>query len=122
MDTHFNATLEFSIDLVHDSFVITFSKKDLKDSHLLYNWLSLFIDVGSEEEFLFSDCISLMSSVKILFEFWDGDVEVNVLIFMKNSGDDVNENAVGCILISSEWYFHGSELDSPSDVIINGYF
>ena len=42
-----------------------------------------------------------MSPVKILFQFGNGDVEVDIMIFVKNSGDDMDKNAVGCILVSS---------------------
>ena len=63
-----------------------------------------------------------MSPVKILFQFGNGDVEVDIVIFVKNSGDEVDEDAVGCILVSSERNFHSSKFHSPSDLIINRYF
>ena len=122
VNAHFDTTLKLSIDLMHNSFVFSFSEENFKNGHFFYHWFSFRVNVGSEEKLLFSYCISLMSSIEVLLEFGDRNVEIDVLIFMKNSGDDVNENAVSRILVSSQGNFHGSELNSPPDVIINGYF
>ena len=63
-----------------------------------------------------------MGSVEVLFQLGDGDVEVDVLVFMEDAGDEVDEDAIGRVLVSSELYFHGPELHPPADVIIDGYF
>lgn len=63
-----------------------------------------------------------MSPIEILFQFRNGDIEVDIVIFMKNSGDKVDEDAIGCILVSSERNFHSSKFHSPANLIIDWYF
>mgnify|MGYP007131776059 CR=1 FL=1 len=41
---------------------------------------------------------------------------------MQDSCDQVNYETVCCVFIRSQLHFHGSELDSPSNIIIDGDF
>lgn len=90
MFTYLHTAFVSSIDLMHNSFVVSLSKKNFKSCQLLDDGFSFTINICSEIKFLFSECISLMSSLEILFKFAYRNVKVDVLIFMKNSSNKMN--------------------------------
>lgn len=63
-----------------------------------------------------------MGAVEVFPQFGDGNVEVEVTALMKDTGDEVNDKAVSSILIWGQLDFHRPKLDSPADIIVNGYF
>lgn len=63
-----------------------------------------------------------MSSLKVLSEFRDGDVEIEITSLMKDSSDQVNDKTVCSILIWSKLNFHCSKLDSPANLIVDRNF
>lgn len=60
-----------------------------------------------------------MSPLEIFLEFGDGDIEVNVIVLVEDPCNEVDEDAIGCVLISSELNLHGPELDPPADFVID---
>ncbi len=92
------------------------------DRQLLDDRFALFEDICSEEEFLCPQGIFFMSPVKILPEFGNGNVEIEVTTLVENSGNEVNDETVCSIFVSCELDFHGPELNSPADVIVDWNF
>ncbi len=92
------------------------------DRKFLDDGFALFQDVGSEEEFFCHQGVFFMGPVEILPEFRNGNVEIEVTALVKNAGNEVNDKTVGSVFVSCELDFHGPELDSPPDVVVNWNF
>ena len=95
MAAHLDAAFSFSVDLVEKPRKITFSKKNLENSQFFDYWRVVTINVSSEEKLLGSEGVSLMSSVKVLLKLRDRKVEIEVHVFMKNPGNQMNQKAIG---------------------------
>lgn len=80
------------------------------------------MDVGSEEEALGSESISLMGAAEVLPELRDGNVEIECWVSVEEASDEVDEETVGRVLVSSQLYLHRAELNAPTDIIVQGYF
>jgi hypothetical protein len=92
------------------------------NGQLFNDWLSVVEDIGSEEEFFFDQGIPFMGSLKVLSQFRDGDVEIEITGLVEDSSDQMDDKTVCGILIWSKLDFHCSELDSPANLIVNGNF
>lgn len=99
-----------------------FSEEDLVDGKLLYNWRSFLEHISPEIEFLCPQGIFLMCTCKVLPQLRNRNVEIQIPTLMKNPRNQVNNQTIGGILIGRQLHLHGSELHSPSDIIINGNF
>jgi hypothetical protein len=101
---------------------ILLAEQYFMDRQLLDDRFILFEHICSEEEFFCHQGIFFVSSVKILPEFGNGNVEIEVTTLVENSGNEVNDETVCCIFVSCELDFHGPELNSPADVIVDRNF
>jgi hypothetical protein len=63
-----------------------------------------------------------MGSVEVLPQFADGYVEIERVTLMEDTRDEVDEQAVCRILVSSQLHLHGSKLHPPSDIPVDGDF
>lgn len=107
--------------------VINAIKTLLSEQYLVYcqffdDWFAFVKNVGPKVKFLLSEGIFSMCPLKVLSQLWNGNVEIEISCLMEDPGDKMDEKTVGSILIRSELHFHGSELDSPADLIVDWYF
>ena len=81
--------LQSAVHLVHDSLVVSLAEEDLLGSQLLYDWLALVVDVGPEEEPLLEYCVFLLTPCIVFLKFADGDVPIDLFVFVKQSHDQM---------------------------------
>lgn len=96
---HLDTALYSSVDFVEDAFVVTFSEKDFCNGEFFDDRIWISIDVGAEVELLGANGVSEVCPVEVLPDLGDGNVEVEIVVFVEYSGDEVDEDAVGCIFI-----------------------
>lgn len=120
--THLDAAFHSSLNFIENSFIISFSKQNLEDRQFFNDRWAFSINIRSKIKFFLDDCIFFVCPFKVLPQFGDGNVKVNVIVFMKDSGNQVNQNGVCTILVRCKLYLHCPELYPPSDLIINRYF
>ena len=63
-----------------------------------------------------------MGSLKVDVHVAHGNVEVQFLALMQDSGEQVDQQAISCIFVGHELDFHCPELHSPPDGVIDWNF
>ncbi len=69
---------------------------------LLYFGFSLLCYVDSPEELALNEGIVLMSSIKVLVDLTDWNVEVEVICVLHGFDNQVDDQREGCVLVDCE--------------------
>lgn len=119
MGTDLHAALHSVFDLMEDPMKVSFSEQNFQDGEFLYDRFPVAIDVGPEVKLFLDNCVLFVGSLEVFSELGDWDIQIYIVVFMQDSGDQVNKNAIGTVLIRCQLNLHCPELHSPADVVVN---
>jgi hypothetical protein len=119
MGADLHAALHSVFDLMEDAVKVSFSEQNFQDGEFLYDRFPVAIDVGPEVKLFLDNCVLFVGSLEVFSELGDWDIQIYIVVFMQDSGDQVNKNAIGTILIRCQLNLHCPELHSPTDVVVN---
>jgi hypothetical protein len=60
-----------------------------------------------------------MGPVEVLPQPRNGNIEIEIIVFVQDAGYKMDEETVGGVLVGSELHFHSPKLYSPADVVID---
>ncbi len=116
------ANLNSAFDLTEDAREGTLPEEDFGHAEFFDDRGAAVMDVGPEEEALGSERVSLVGTVEVLPELRDGNVKVESGVGVEEAGDEVDEETVRRVLISSQLHLHRAELHAPTNIIVQRYF